>query len=724
MQAVGVPAGPDPGIGAHLSEGVPFERKAEQLEPFRLQREHTGGVELDREGGSAGAVLAVTPVALTTGVVQEPEQEQELGVGAGLAGRQVESGRRDRVPVTLAVQVGVSAPGALQHVIDDGEVGHGLGKNSRAGACTYHGLIAVSNSRTFVRLLQFLRPYRSSLIASTILAILSQAAAIAVIVLTGFVINELRGGQDGHQLAFLILVILGVGLLRALLMLGRRFISGKQALAVEWDMRDALYARLLRLSFGYFDRHQTGQLMSRATVDLQTIRFFLGYGLIFFAQHVITIVCVTVVLFFYEWKLALIALAITPLLIGVAYRYSHVSHPVLREVQQKLGDVATVAEESIVGVHIVKSFAQEDQVEERFRVASDSVFDATVRANAQRSLYVPLLTFLPMLAQAGVLLAAGHYVVQGELTIGGFFAFNLLLMMLVMPLRMLGMWVGQAQRATASGERFFEVIDEPEEVGDAPAAGELPAGPGRVVFEDVGFGYDPTRPVLEGIDLEIPAGSTIALIGASGAGKTTLASLVPRFYDAVEGRVLIDGIDVRGVTRRSLRRAVGVISQDPFLFSASVRDNIAFGVPDVGQELVEAAARAAQAHPFIEELPDGYDTVIGERGITLSGGQRQRLAIARALVIDPRILILDDATASVDATTESLIRAGLTEAMRDRTTIVIAHRLSTIALADTVVVLEHGRIVAQGTQAELLETSAVFREIHEYGLLQEIGVSA
>ena len=338
-------------------------------------------------------------------------------------------------------------------------------------------MVAASNARTFVRLLQFLRPYRSSLIASTILAILSQAAAIAVIVLTGFVINELRGGQDGHQLAFLILAILAVGLLRALLMLGRRFISGKQALAVEWDMRDALYARLLRLSFGYYDRHQTGQLMSRATVDLQTIRFFLGYGLIFFAQHVITIVCVTAVLFFYEWQLALIALAITPLLVGVAYRYSHVSHPVLRDVQQKLADVATVAEESIVGVHIVKSFAQEEQVEERFRRASDSVFDATVRANTQRSLYVPLLTFLPMLAQAGVLLAAGHYVVQGELTIGGFFAFNLLLMMLVMPLRMLGMWIGQAQRATASGERFFEVIDEPEEVADAPGAGELPAGP-------------------------------------------------------------------------------------------------------------------------------------------------------------------------------------------------------------------------------------------------------
>ncbi len=545
-----------------------------------------------------------------------------------------------------------------------------------------------------------------------------------MIILTGFVINELRGGQDGHYLAFLILSILAVGLLRSLLMLGRRFISGKQALAVEWDMRDALYSRLLRLSFGYYDRHQTGQLMSRATVDLQTIRFFLGYGLIFFAQHVITIVCVTVVLFFYEWRLALIALAITPLLVGVAYRYSHVSHPVLRDVQQRLGEVATVSEESIVGVHIVKSFAQEEQAERRFRRASDDVFEASVRANTQRSLYVPLLTFLPMLAQAGVLLAAGHFVVKGDLTIGGFFAFNLLLMMLVMPLRMLGMWVGQAQRATASGERFFEVIDEPEEIFDTATAIDLAPGPGRIVFGGVTFGYDPDRPVLEGIDLEIEAGTTIALIGASGSGKTTLASLVPRFYDPVAGKVLIDGVDVRDVTRRSLRREVGVISQDPFLFSASVRDNIAFGVPDVSPDLVEAAARAAQAHAFIEELPNGYETVIGERGITLSGGQRQRLAIARALVIDPRILILDDATASVDATTEALIRAGLTEAMRGRTTIVIAHRLSTIALADTIVVLEHGTIAAKGTRAEVLEKSAVFREIHDYGLLQEIGVSA
>ena len=588
----------------------------------------------------------------------------------------------------------------------------------------YDGDIAGSNLRTFARLLRFLRPYRWSLGVSTLLAILSQGAAIAVLVLTGFVVDELRGAGDTHRLTLLIGAILAVGAVKALLMLGRRFISGRQALAVEWDMRDALYARLLRLSFGFYDRHQTGQLMSRATVDLQTIRFFLGYGLIFFAQHVVTIVCATGVLFFYEWRLALIAVAIAPPLVGVAYRYSHVSHPVLRDVQQKLADVATVAEESIVGIHVVKSFAQEERRTERFRQASDAVFRESVRANGQRSLYVPLLTFLPVLAQAGVLITAGHFVVRGELTLGGFVAFNLLLTMLVAPLRMLGMWIGQAQRATASGERFFEVIDEPEEVADAPRARELPAGPGRVVFAGVDFAYDRGRSVLHGVDLEIEAGTTVALIGPSGSGKTTLAALVPRFYDATAGRVLVDGVDVRDVTRRSLRREIGVISQDPFLFSASVRDNIAFGVPDVTPELVEAAARAAQAHGFVEQLPNGYDTVIGERGITLSGGQRQRLAIARALVIDPRILILDDATASVDATTEAQIRAGLTEAMRGRTTIVIAHRLSTIALADRVIVLEHGRIVARGTQAELLRTNAIYREIHAYGLLQEIGVSA
>jgi ABC-type multidrug transport system fused ATPase/permease subunit len=577
-----------------------------------------------------------------------------------------------------------------------------------------------SSWRTFGRLLGFLRPYKGSLAVSSILAIASQVAGILVPVLTGVVINELDGNQDTRRLALVIGGIVALGLVRGALMYGRRVISGRQALGVEYDLRDELYSHFLRLSFGFYDRSQTGQLMSRATIDLQSVRFFLGYGLIFFAQHVVTIVVVTVVLFFYSWELALVALSITPVIVLTAYRYSRVSQPVLRDVQQTLAEVAIVAEESITGVHVVKSFAQEQTRSARFASAANTVFRKTLAANLQRAIYVPLLTFLPLVAQALVLLVAGRMVISGSLSLGAFFAFNLLLAMLVMPLRMLGMWIGQAQRAIAAGERIFEVLDEPEEVADAPEAQPLPAGPGEVTFEDVSFGYDPERLVLDDVDLRIAAGQTVALIGRTGSGKTTLATLVPRFYDATDGRILVDGVDVRELVRRSLRREIGVISQDPFLFSASIRDNIALGMPDAPHEAVEAAAQAAQAHEFILELPHGYETVVGERGITLSGGQRQRIAIARALLIDPRILILDDATASVDATTESKIRAGLREVMRDRTTIIIAHRLSTIALADEVVVLDEGRIAARGTQAELLETSPVFREIHDHGLLQQV----
>ncbi len=576
---------------------------------------------------------------------------------------------------------------------------------------------AVPYRRTFRRLLGFLRPYKRSLITSTILAVGSQAAAIGIVLLVGEAIDGIQAQRGTHTLSWVVAAIVGVGIIKAALMVGRRVISGRQALGIERDMREGLYSHLLRLSFGFYDRHQTGQLMSRGTVDLQAVRFFLGFGLIFFFQHVLTVVSVMAVLFVVEWRLALVAVAITPVIIAVAYRYSHVSHPVLRDVQQQLGEVATVTEESIVGVHVVKAFAQEGRRQELFERASGAVFDATVRAFRQRAVYVPLLSFLPLLAQGAVLFAAGRMVVSGSLSLSGFFIFNLLLAMLIVPLRSLGMWVGQAQRATASGERIFEVMDEPEGIEDRPGARELPAGPGELRFEGVDFAYVEGRPVLHAIDLDVRAGTTVALIGHTGSGKTTLAALVPRFYDVGEGRLLVDGVDVREVTRRSLRREIGVISQDPFLFSATIRENIAFGVLGATDADVERAAQASQAHEFIEALPQGYETVIGERGITLSGGQRQRLAIARALVIDPRILILDDATASVDATTEARIRTGLAEAMRGRTTIIIAHRLSTISLADEIVVLDHGRIEARGTQTELLETSPVFREIHEHGLL-------
>jgi ABC-type multidrug transport system fused ATPase/permease subunit len=572
--------------------------------------------------------------------------------------------------------------------------------------------------QTFLRLLSFLKPYKWSLAVSIALAVAYQAAQIAVVWVTKQVIDTALAPHDARMLWIFVGTIVALGIARALLMYGRRMISGRQALSVEMDLRQGLYAHLVRLSFGFYDRHQTGQLMSRATVDLQGVRFFLGYGLIFFFQNILTVVFVTGVLFFFEWKLSLIALAIIPVLVVLAYRYSHVSHPTLRDVQQKLADVATVAEENIVGVHVVKSFAQEDQEERKFRVRSEAVFDQTIKANRQRALYVPLISWVPMLAQAAVLLVGARMVSAGELSVGGFVAFNLYLGMLVMPLRSLGMWIGQAQRATASGERIFQVMDEPEEVADRPGATELPPGGGEIRFEDVSFEYLAGHAVLDHVDLDVEPGKTIALIGHTGSGKTTLTSLVPRFYDVTSGRVLVDGIDVRDVTLRSLRHSIGLIAQDTFLFSATVRENISFGAPDLSDEEVDHVARLAQAHEFIERLPDRYETVIGERGITLSGGQRQRLAIARAIAVDPRILILDDATASVDASTEARIRLGLREAMRGRTTLIIAHRLSTISLADEIVVVDEGRIAARGTHEELRETSAVYRDIYEHGLLE------
>jgi ABC-type multidrug transport system fused ATPase/permease subunit len=573
------------------------------------------------------------------------------------------------------------------------------------------------NSRTFLRLLGFLKPYKRSLAISIGLAIGAQAAQLAIPQLIGDAVNGLRQTSRG-QLWMFVGVIVAVGVARALLMAGRRLIAGRQALGVEFDLRNLLYARLVRLSFGFFDRHQTGQLMSRATVDLTNVRFFLGYGLIFFFQHVFTVVGAAALLFLLDWRLALITFGIAPLVVAGAYRYSRVSHPVLRDVQQRLADVATAAEENIVGVHVVKAFAQEQAEAAKFARRSERVFRQSLHANRQQALYVPLMSFLPMLAQAAVLLVGGRMVMHGTLSIGAFVTFNLWLMLMIFPLRMLGTWIGQAQRATASGERILEVIDEPEDVSSAPGARRLPEGDGHIRFEGVSFAYEPGRPVLEDIDLELEPGRTVALIGQTGSGKTTLASLVPRFYDVSAGRVTLDGVDVRELDLASLRSAIGVIAQDPFLFSASVRENIAFGRPGASEIEVRRAARLAQADEFIEQLPERYDTVIGERGVTLSGGQRQRIAIARALLVDPRVLILDDATASVDATTEARIRIGLREAMKGRTTIIIAHRLSTIALADEIVVLDGGRVSARGTHRQLIETSPVYRDIHAHGLLE------
>ena len=571
---------------------------------------------------------------------------------------------------------------------------------------------------TFRRLLGFLRPYRGQVIVSTLLAIGSQVAVLTIPYLTGRAIDATQPGH--HDRSALMLdagLIVAAGALQGVLMFWRRYLAGRLSLAVEYDLRNAMYRHLQRLSFGFYDRHQTGQLMSRATVDLQSVRIFLGYGLIFFSQNAVTVVIVVAALLAIDWQLALIALAISPVMMVAAYRYSRIVHPVLKDVQQRIADVTTHAEENIVGVRVVKAFAQEERETSRFAALAQRVFDQAIAAARIQARYLPMLQSLPSLAIAAVLLVGGYGVIHGSLSLGSFFAVNGYLLLLIVPLRSVGMWVGQYQRAIASGERIFEVLDVDRDILERPGAETLPEGPGRIRFEAVEFGYEPGRPVLCDVDLDVAAGTTVALIGPTGCGKTTLTALIPRFYDVAAGRVTVDGADVRDVTLDSLRADVGIVSQDTFLFSTTVAENIAYGTPEATPEEIVRAARQAQAHEFICDLPDGYETRVGERGLTLSGGQRQRIAIARALLMNPRILILDDATASVDATTEAKIKLALREVMKGRTTLIIAHRLSTISLAERVVVLEAGRVVAQGTHAELIETSDVYRQIHSHGLV-------
>jgi ABC-type multidrug transport system fused ATPase/permease subunit len=573
--------------------------------------------------------------------------------------------------------------------------------------------------RTYRRLMGFLRPYRRPLWGSLVFAWAAMGMTVLIPWLIGRAVNAIQSGNRPDLLP-LALAIAGAGVLRLGLTVVRRVVAGRVSLAVEFDLRQRFYAHLQRLELGFFDTQQTGQLMSRGTVDLQSIRFFLGYGLIFITQNLLTIVLAAAVMLAIDPPLALVALAPAPFVVLTARRYNRVSRPALQEVQQRLAELTAEAEESISGIRVVKAFAREEHQLRRFRRAVERVFDQSVYSTRLQATFSPLIGLLPQLGIALVLLVGGHEVIAGSLSLGSFTAFYTYLAMLAAPLRMLGMAMGMAQRAIASGNRLFEVLDREPRIESPPGAPPLPPGGGRVELRGVTLRYDGGGPALCGLDLEVEPGSTVALVGPSGSGKTSLVALVARLYDPSEGTVLVDGADVRSIDVASLRSQLAFVADDSFLFSASVAENVAYARPGASRAEVEAAARRARADEFVRELPAGYDTVVGERGLTLSGGQRQRIAIARALLADPRILILDDATSSVDARTEAQIRTGLREAMAGRTTFVIAHRLSTVSLADQVVVMDGGRIVDRGSHAELLERCGFYREIAEHGLADTV----
>jgi len=616
----------------------------------------------------------------------------------------------------------------------------------------------------FYRLLGFLRPYKRGLIASWALASTAMVMTVLVPHLTGLAVEAIRHGarhgsegkpalrsHDRHTLLVLALVIVGAVIVRWLLTYLRRMIAGRVSLGIEYDLRELVYGHLQRLELGFFDRQQTGQLMSRATVDLQAVRFFLGYGLVFILQSALTLVLAGIAMMIIEPKLGLIAMAPVPFVVLISQRYGRSARPAIQEVQQRIAELTADAEENISGVRVVKSFAREPHQLERFRHTVARVFEQAMVATRLEAKFNPAIGFLPQLGLAAVLLIGGESVIHSHLTLGQFSQFYLYLNMLIGPMRALGMTLGLAQRATASGARIFQVLDRDPRIVEPPGAQPLPAGNGHVQLRGVTLRYDEqadefgaayvrphedgapvmthngrrparasARAALTQIDLDVPAGTTVALVGGTGSGKTSLVSLISRLYDASEGQVLLDGADVKNVQLRSLRQAVAIVSDDPFLFSASVAENIAYGRPDATLAEIEAAARRAQAYEFVSELPQGFQTRVGERGLSLSGGQRQRIAIARALVADPRVLILDDATSSVDASTEQQIKLALDEAMAGRTTFVIAHRLSTISLADEIVVLDHGRVVAHGDHDELLDASELYREIVEKGLPDQV----
>lgn len=567
---------------------------------------------------------------------------------------------------------------------------------------------------------------------------ITQAYAAGIILKLPTAIQTLAAQRLGKTLAELtttqanantnILVAIGAIVIFAILLAIFAFIQSFNAERVSqnvaYDFRSELYAKIQRLSFSYHDRNQTGQLMIRATDDVEKVRLFIGQGLVIALQSVVLLTAAIIILWFTNSALTLVVIPILPVAFAVFLVFGAITQPLFIQVQIRISAMNTVLQENLAGLKVVRAFAREPQEHVRFENAANDLLGQQLRVSRIFSFLFPIVFLIANMGQALVLYFGGRQIIEQTLTLGEYTKFSLYLAFVFFPLGQLGFIINLMSQANASAQRIFEILDTKNEVEDKPNAIPLPEIRGNVKFEDVVFRYfKGGEPVLNHVSFEAKAGETIALLGATGSGKTTIINLIPRFYDVSEGRVTIDGYDLRDVTLESLRSRIGIVLQETTLFTGTIRDNIAFGKPEATLDEVIAAAQAAAAHDFIMSFPEGYDTPVGERGSTLSGGQKQRVAIARALLLNPRILILDDSTSSVDLATEYRIQQALDKLMQGRTSFVIAQRISTVVNADQILVLDKGKIVARGTHEELLESSEIYAEIYSSQLMSDTQVS-
>ena len=543
------------------------------------------------------------------------------------------------------------------------------------------------------------------------------AESINRIVITG------EGGQfislgdvERSTLIWIALGLMGASIMRGLFDFARTYTTDSLSQKVAYDVRNDMYDKLQHLSFAFHDKEHTGNLMSKVTADIEAVRRFIMMGLVRSFEVGIRVIAITCILVFINWELALMSLAFVPFLVYRSTKVQATMRVLWTRVQEIMGQSVTILQENLSGIHVVKAFAAEDHESKKYAVKAQELSDERFRSERLQGTESAWMTLYFTVALGLVLWYGGWEVIRGDLKPGHFTAFILLLNQLTFPIRMMPFIINSFSRAVSSGQRLFEVLDARSPVEESSVAEDMGRPQGHVRFNDVSFSYDHQSPALDHINLSVPPGSVVALLGAPGSGKSTIVNLLPRFYDATQGQITIDGDDIRDFTLASLRRNVGIVQQDVFLFTASIKDNIAYGVADASLEDVIQAAKVAQLHDHIASLPDGYDTWVGERGVTLSGGQRQRLSMARTILIDPPVLILDDSTSSVDVETERLIHSAMTQVMKGRTTFIIAHRLSSVREADLILVLKDGRIVEQGAHQQLISLGGIYQDIYELQL--------